>query len=366
MMITTNLPRMSTVLFTCALTWIAAVTPAQANTVGIEQIAFSKNSSQILYITNRFREGLRSPKPVIRFIHSQSGMPMSSTKLSIDPQRQLIMGFTPDGFKLAMLEEKGLSIIHNQTGKTLRTLPVPNLPNPAIHYRPLQAITNATGSQQVFKAYRKDRLNVIHTGNGKVIGTMELPSGLYRTHGISEDGRILVYLMQGENNQNELHLYDIYTKRVLNTLYIPDIRKKPDYRPIVLSPDNKFAVVESMLIDLSTSLEILPPEAVKLSIDPTSAIPAIFTTNKRFLLLPQNDNTMVRFDLKTKELHPIELKLPKHCKSASAYDVSPNGAWIVLGHQCKVGSENADLVSLLNAKTGQFIRNLQPLPETDI
>ena len=54
MTIFTNLPRLSAVLIACAYAWIATATPAQANTVGIQQIAFSKNSAQILYITNRF------------------------------------------------------------------------------------------------------------------------------------------------------------------------------------------------------------------------------------------------------------------------------------------------------------------------
>ena len=128
----TNQSGLSTVLFTCVLAWIAAVTPAQANTVGIQQIAFSKDSTQILYITNRFGEGQRSPTPVIRFIHSQSGLPMTTTKLNFQPQQQLLMGFTPDGFKTAILDAKGLNIVHNQTGETLRTLPVPNLPSPLI------------------------------------------------------------------------------------------------------------------------------------------------------------------------------------------------------------------------------------------
>jgi len=362
-MITTNLPRLSAVLIACAFAWIASATPVRANTVGIQQIAFSTNSAQILYITNRFGQGQRSRKPVIRFIHSQSGMPMRSTTLALNPYKQLIMGFTPDGFKLSVLEDKGLSILHNQTGKTLRTMPVPNLPVPAVRYRPIQAINNLSGTQQVFKAFRKDQLNIIHTGTGKLIATVDLPSRFYRASGMSEDGRLVAYLMRGDNTQHELHLYDVFTKKAKTTLYIPNDGKKPQNGPIVLSPDGKFAVAESTLIDLTTSRSILLPEAVRLPIDSTAAIPAIFTANKRYLLLPQKNNTMIRFDLVTKQQHPINFKLPGHCKSATAYDRSPNGAWIALGHQCNVGREKADYISLLNAKTGQFIRNLQPLPE---
>lgn len=363
MTITTNLPRLSAVLIACAYIWIATSTPVQANTVGIQQIAFSQDSAQLLYITNRSGQGQRSRKPVIRFIHSQSGKPMRSSTLSIDPQRQLVMGFTPDGFKLAVLEEKGLSILHNQTGKTLRTLKVPEMPTPATRYRPRQAITNKSGTQQVFKADKKDELNVIHTGTGKLIATVDLPSRFYRASGISEDGRTVAYLMRGDNTQHEFHTYDVYSKKAKTTLYIPNYGKKPQNGPIVLSPDGKFAVAESTLIDLTTSRNILLPEAVRLPIDTTATIPAIFTANKRYLLLPQKNNTMIRFDLVTKKQHPINFKLPGHCKSATAYDLSPNNAWIALGHQCNAGREQTDYISLLNAKTGQFIRNLQPVLE---
>ena len=363
MTITTNSPGLLTVLITCAFAWIASATPAQANTVGIQQIAFSKDSAQLLYITNRFGQGQRSRKPAIQFIHSQTGAPLRSTTLELNPHRQLVMGFTPDGFKLAVLGEKGLGIWHNQTGKALRTLPVPDLPTPAVRYRPIQAITNMSGTQQVFKAHKKDELNVIHTGTGKLIANVELPSRFYRASGISEDGRLVAYLMGGDNFQHELHLYDVFAKKAKTTLYIPNDGKKPQSGPIVLSPDGKFAVAESTLIDLTTSRSILLPEAVKLPIDSTAAIPAIFTANKRYLLLPQKNNTMIRFDLVTKQQHPINFKLPGHCKSATAYDRSPNNAWIALGHQCNRGTEKADYISLLNAKTGQFIRNLQPIPK---
>ena len=225
MTILTNLPRLSAVLFACFFAWIAITTPVQANTVGIQQITFNKNSTQILYLTNRFGEGQRSPTPIIRFIHSQSGVPLGATKLHLNPQKQLIMGFTPDGFKLAVLEDRGLSIVNNQTGQTVRTLPVPNLPSPVVRYRPIYAITNTSGTQQVFKANQKDLLHVIHTGNGKLLATIELPSRLFRTSGISEDGRLVAYLMRGDNRQNDLHLYDIYTKQAKTTLYIPDTGK---------------------------------------------------------------------------------------------------------------------------------------------
>lgn len=79
--------------------------------------------------------------------------------------------------------------------------------------------------------------------------------------------------------------------------------------------------------------------------DVTATISPIFTTNKRYLLLPQKNNTLIRFDLATRQQHPINLKLPHHCNGPSAFDLSPDGVWIALGHQCNVGSEPADLIT---------------------
>ena len=102
-----------------------------ATKVGIEHLAFSNDSRQILYISNRIvAQGSRSATPQIHFINTQNGQPANNTELALNPQKQLVMGFTPDGFKLAVLEAKGLSILHNKTGKTLRILPVPALPRP--------------------------------------------------------------------------------------------------------------------------------------------------------------------------------------------------------------------------------------------
>ena len=157
-----------------------AIAAMPANYLGIQQLAFSQDGSQILYLSNRVAsEGERSNAPVIRFINAANGSSISSTTLAIKPQQQLPMGFTADGFKQSVLEARGLSILHNKTGATLRTLAVLGLPNPVMRYRPAQAITNASGTQQVFHAVQQQTLHVIHTGNGKQLATIRLPSPPY-------------------------------------------------------------------------------------------------------------------------------------------------------------------------------------------
>ena len=61
---------------------------------------------------------------MVNLIDARTGKAAGSTQLSV---KQRILGFTPDGFKTAVLEPKGLSILHNKTGKVLRTLKVPSL-----------------------------------------------------------------------------------------------------------------------------------------------------------------------------------------------------------------------------------------------
>jgi WD40 repeat protein len=327
-----------------------------ANYVGIQQLAFSQDGSQILYFSNRVNsESERSNAPVIHFINANNGSALNSTTLAINPQRQLPMGFTPDGFKQAVLEARGLSILHNKTGATLRTLAVPGLPNPVTRYRPTQAITNASGTQQLFLSANKQQLYVIHTGNGKNLGTIRLPASPLLSFGTSSNGRTVAYLVRGTAGKNQLQLYDIYQKKVTQTLDIAAQSFTPLALPITLSGDGKFAYTPRQLVELSTG------KTTALPLNQTD-VPALFTADNRYLLLPQKNNQLVRLDLKTQQKQFINLNLPAHCQTASAYDFSPNGAWLALGSSCRKGAEKADFISLLNARTGQLIRHLRPVP----
>ena len=325
-----------------------------ATKVGIEHLAFSNDSRQILYISNRIAaQGTRSTTPQIHFINAQNGQPANNTELALNPQKQLVMGFTPDGFKLAVLEAKGLSILHNKTGKTLRTLPVPALPRPVTRYRPSLAITNASGSQQLFHAPNQNKLNMIHTGNGKNLASISLPKQQLLSMGVSPNGRIVAFLMAVSGAKHQLNLYDSYQKKVITTLDLPSQKLPPLSKAIAFSADGKQAFAGSLLVNLDTK-----------KVTPFPATPrttaAIFTPNNRYLLIPHGNNQLLRYDLIKQQKKVINLKLPAYCGTSDSYDISPNRAWLAIGSFCFNGPEKADFISILNAHTGEFVRNLRP------
>lgn len=327
-----------------------------AGKVGIEHLAYSKDSSQILYISNRIAaQRSKSATPLIHVINAQNGQSVNSTELALNPQKQLLMGFTPDGFKLAVLEPKGLSILHNKTGQTLRTLPVPALPSPTTRYRPDTAITNASGTQQLFHAARTNQLNVIHTGNGKNLGSINLPKQQLISMGISQNGRIIAFLMAAPGTHHQLHLYDIYQKKTIQTLDLPVQRLTPLNQAIAFSSDGKHLFAGSLLVNVAS--EAVTPFPVTKRVTP-----AIFTPNNRYLLLPHGVNQLLRYDLVSKQKQVISLKLPAHCDTSRGFDISPNKAWLAIGGNCLVGREKSGIISVLNAHTGAFLRNLRPMP----
>jgi len=326
---------------------------SQAHT-GIEHLAFSQNSKQLLYISNRKpRQGANTASPLIHTINVHSGTLTKHTQLMLNPNTHKIMGFTPDGFKLAVLSNHGLGILHNQTGRTLRTLNVPLLTRAATHYHPLTPITNASGTQQLFYIKAKHQLNVIHTGNGRTLATLSLPASPLLNMGISADGRQVAYQVASNAQKSSLYLDDIYQKRTITRLDLTATVPHLNHTPITFSQNGKYLFAAPDLVTLNTNTRTtLPP--------PVRPAPVIFSAHSRFLLIPHAHNQLLRYDLQSQQKQPISLNLPTHCIPSGAYDISPNRTWLAIGARCEQGREASDVISLLNAKTGAFVRNLRP------
>lgn len=306
----------------------------------LDDLAFSQDSSQILYLSDA------DSKPAIHFLNSQNGKETRITQLTINPQQQRVMGFTPDGFKLAVLEQVGLSILHNQTGKTLRTLPVPALPTPVTQYRPTEAITNASGTQQLFHATHPARLHVVHTGNGKLLATITLPVAKLLGMGMSADGRTVAYLTAGKNGQGDVHLYDMYQQKVSKTLNIPI--QPATFQTLTLSHDSQYLAIMPLLLNVGTGKTTPLASA-------NSSSRAIFSANGKTLFFTAG-HQLYRHEPATGQQQAINLSLPADCSHATAYDFSPNGTWLAIGYPC----QKAPTITLLNAENGQWLWNIMP------
>lgn len=310
----------------------------------IQHLAFSNDFSQILYISNRSA----ATTSLVNVVDAKTGVAAASTQLSV---KQRILGFTPDGFKTAVLEPKGLSILHNKTGKVLRTLKVPSLPWPN-QYGAEVAITNKSGTAQLFHTANKRMLNVVHTGNGRVLVGITLPAGALRSMGISQDGRTVAYAQEKSAVETQLHLYDTYQKKVTKRISLPRLAG-PTSRigAVSFSPKGKHLLVGTTLIDLAD-------ESVSNVVPSKGSVPAVFTPNGRYLLVASGGSQLVRYDLRSKQKQGINLGFTNRCTVSQAVDISPNGKFIAYGSRCPRVTGGASFISILNAADGSFVKKL--------
>ena len=312
--------------------------------IAIQQVAFSNDSSQVLYLSN-FSAAKAS---MVNFVSLKTGETTATTQLSVKTR---IMGFTPDGFKTAVLEPKGLSILHNKTGKVLRTLKVPSLPWPN-QYAAGPAITNKSGTAQLFHSANKRMLNVVHTGNGRVLAAIKLPVGTLSAMGITQDGRTVAYVLDVSAAKRQLHLYDTYQKKVTKSLDLPKlIGSSFGIGTISFSPKGKYALAGNSLVELAT-------DSVTNITRNEDRTPATFTPNGRYLLVPMANSQLLRYDLRSKQKKGISLGLPKTCQPSQAADISPNGKFIAYGSRCTRENNGAGFISILNAADGSFVKKL--------
>lgn len=310
--------------------------------VSIQHLAFSNDSTKILYISNQ------SPasSSIINFIDAQTGETTGSTQLAV---KKRILGFTPDGFKTAVLEPKGLSILHNKTGTVLRTLKAPPLSRPDI-YAARSAITNKSGTAQLFHSEDRRALHVIHTGNGNFLAEIKLPKGKLHSIGISQNGRTVAYVLDTPATTSQLHLFDTYQKKMTKSLDLKKDEANSSYlNTISFSPNEKYLSIKNSLIDLNTN---------RISVTNTFGVSqAVFTPNERFLLVPMVRGQLLRYDLRSKQKHVINLGLPIGCRANQAADISPNEKFIAYGSVCH-GAKNRKFISILSAVDGSLVRKL--------
>ena len=310
----------------------------------IQHLAFSNDSSQILYISD-LRTATSSK---INVINAETGE--AENKLTVKGQ---VLGFMPDGLKTAALELKGLSILNNKTNKVLRTLKVPSLSSRPRQYRASWAITNKAGTAQVLHSENKRILYVINTISGVVLAKVNLSATLH-SMGVSQDGRTLAYVLDSPIKKGQLNLYNINQKKVIKKIDLPNkVGNSSHIHTIFFSPRGKFLRVNRSLIDLTTdSVNDIVPST-------NSGYKTIFTPNGRFLFTAQQFQ-ILRYDLSSKQPHWFNLELPSGCMPSSAVDISPNGKFIAYGSHC-YGTDRK-FISILSAVDGSFVKTLALAP----
>ena len=303
-------------------------------------VALSPEQGQVLWL----QTGL---SPAILSFNGQTGALEHSVTLQHEAT-QLIMGFTPDGFKVARLEAAGLSILH-RTGKSLRRLAISNLPQPASRYRPMTAITNATGTAQLFHDTQTPQLQVLHTGNGKILATVALPKARLLALGLDATINKLAYVtanVAGKTDKADLQIYDLFKNKLIKTYSIQ--APSPFSQPVVFSWDGKYVAVLPQVINLQTAEQITVKGATG---------SAVFTTDHQALLFASRQG-MQRFDLARKQQQALDWQLPADCQTTVAEDMSVDQQQLAFASLCTPAANSLAVVSFVNAQTGQWQRNL--------
>ena len=320
-----------------AMLLLAAVSTAIAEPLNRQYLALSQDQGQVLWLQTGSQASLKT-------FNGQTGVLEQNLPLSIKPD-QLIMGFTPDGFKIALLEPAGLSILH-RTGKTLRTLTVPNLPKPPSHYQPTTAITNAVGTAQLFHDALSNQLRVIHTGNGKELASLELPKERLLALGLDATMNKVAYVTQSSAGKADLHIYDLFKKTSVKTYAIQ--APTAFSQPVIFSQDGKYVALLPQVINLQTE-EVFTVNGATGN--------AVFTANNQALLFASQQGVQ-RFELATQRQQALDLKLPAACRNTVAADLSADQRRLAFASRCHNDPNSMAMVSFLDANTGQWQRNL--------
>lgn len=304
-------------------------------------LALSQEQGQVLWLQT-------GVSPTMLSFNGQTGALEQSLTFQHEAT-QLIMGFTPDGFKVARLESAGLSILH-RTGKSLRRLAIANLPQPASDYRPATAITNATGTAQLFHDAKTPQLQVLHTGNGKILATVALPKARLLALGLDATMHKLAYVtasVAGKADKADLQIYDLFKNKLIKTYSIQ--APLPFSQPVVFSWDGKYVAVLPQVLNLQTAERVTVKGAIG---------SAVFTTDHQALLFASRQG-MQRFDLVRKQQQALDWQLPADCQTTVAEDISADQQQLAFASLCTPAAKSLAVVSLVNAQTGQWQRNLK-------
>ena len=198
---------------------------------------FSKDNSKLIYLHSQNNSHAYN----IIHLSTQTGDVIKNVPVKVS-NNFIPFAATPDGFKLLAKNAHGIGVIHNGTGKVLRTLPHPSkirdwrFTPVQSHDGVLLAIPSIGPQLQ--------QLYLIHTGSGKVIRTIPIskklsPNALpiIRAVGFNHNRHVLAYLQRDEKNST-LHIYDIYQQKEMLSIKMP----KPyyDYGDISFSQNGQY------------------------------------------------------------------------------------------------------------------------------
>ncbi|WP_299871473.1 hypothetical protein [uncultured Cocleimonas sp.] len=275
---------------------------------------------------------------------------------------------TPDGFKFLAKSAKGIAVIHNGTGKTLRTLPYPN----GVRYWP---ITPVISYNTVYMAVpsTNHKIYFVHTGTGKILRTINLAispknaknSTIITAMAFSPNSKVFAYQTQS-NLKNTVHIYDINNQVELNAIPLTNAVKNNQTR--MNQHALKFDGTGKQLISYTSSLPSNSVQLIDLNSQTVKTLKlgnftfAGFSKNSRSIIaISPADRKITTADIQTGRLknsglgvHKISAALSNGVQSNITQ--SPDKSLIAVPFQST--TENKDGFLIIDSNSGNIIRNI--------
>jgi WD40 repeat protein len=255
---------------------------------------FSRDGSQLISVNAAGNEIVKQ--------HARTGKVSKRIPLKLVAGSALLAP-TPDGFKLLAVHAKGIDVIHNGTGKKLRTLPHPS---GRYDWKGLPIQQNTDGSLLAIPSIRQSspKIYLIHTGSGKIIRTLNLveknkrwkPRTRIGSIGFSANKRLLAYTLY-HHKKGTLILYDINKQQVILRLDMP-ITPPVDKEMMSFSQNNQMLVISGKkkksitLVDLQKKKQHTLPY-------PHSHFVNFTPDNKHLLIIQPSKQRLTMRNIKT-------------------------------------------------------------------
>jgi len=329
-----------------------------------DNITFNKAATQLIY-TNPKADTLTA-------IDTRTGKVLRKIAIKLPPNA-LMIGATPDGFKLLYLSAKGLSVIHNGTGKVLRTLAHPRAYQ-AVYKRHLMA-QNTNGSLIAIPYTKngKTTLFMMHTGSGKIINQLALPPSRYAKNPIeaiafSLNNRLLAYTRHSADDKGRLgstlHIYDLYAKKELQSIFLLNHRYKSKI-DTKQSPSNRIQFSQDgqkLVLSFQNKVTLLDRKTEHFKDYPARNSDAVFSANSQSVIYKShvNNATLMVINVRSGKAQKIPAYADSN-KQTLALVQSLDKRLIVL----PILKQKSDKASFLifNGQTGVFMRLLEEKSE---
>ncbi len=315
-------------------------------------VTFSKDNSRLTYLAND-RKQINIVKMDVATGKIIKKVPYTNSR------RSTPFAATPDGFKFLASGPKGIDVIHNDTGKVLRTLPHPA----KMRDWRFASIQSEDGVLLAVPSISPNlrKIYLLHTGTGKVVHTIDLlkdekwqryPS--INAIGFNHKRNLIAYEIQADG-RSILHLYDIYKRAEVFRVEIA--YGNHEYGKIAFSKNGKYLIVTAVNRK-SIQLVNLQTHAVQ-DLKYTYASFANFNRDDNVIILQYHSNTATVHNVATgkKQTKPLKFNRAKGIYGGG-YTQSADRSLIALPFRSQ-NPKNAHQFLIMNAQTGQIIRAIK-------